>query len=127
MKNNNTDDDFVVLDNFQDYIVRTKTYKKFEYHTFAKEQAVLYKGRIYHINTFDIDLLSVDVEDMKSGIKGDAKGRVIGLRRILKNDDLEIFETCVKLARKISNQIIKEAADLKINEIKIVEPDNNTQ
>jgi hypothetical protein len=131
MKNNNNDtDEFVVLDRFQDYVVMSKTFRQFEWTGFDKNnQAVLYRGRIYQIHTFNHSdtSIAITVEDLRTGIKTSDKGQPQGWRSIITNHDQEIFDTCLTLANKIKEKILKEAADLKINEIKIVEPDYNIQ
>jgi hypothetical protein len=118
-----SDDDFVVLDRFQEYIQKSDTFKKFQYKSVGENrQVILFKGRIYEVNTFShsIELLAVSVEDVSTGIKGTDNKLQEGLRRLISNQDEKIFDICCKLAVKIKEKILEEAANIKINEFKIV-------
>lgn len=121
-------DDFVVLDRFQEYIQKSKTFKQFQFHCMGNDnmKAALLNGRLFHVNTFShgLEFLAVVAEDIKTGIRGTDSYGHEGLRRIITEQDEQIFDMCCRLSVKIKEKILKEAADLKINEIKILPIDS---
>lgn len=119
-------DDFTVLENFESYIKKTELFKQFEwnvdyYINGKKGKDVLYHGRIYHVNAFSGSDIGITVEDTLTGICYSTNFGHQGLTQIITDQDREIFAECTRLAKNIREKIIKQTAQVKINEFKIVD------
>jgi CYTH domain-containing protein len=128
--NNNNNDDFTVLDNFEYYIQKTELFQQFQwsadyYINNKKGKDVLYNGRIYHINVFSGSDIGVTVTDMLTNICYSTNFGHQGLIQIITDQDREIFSLCTKLANNVREKIIKQAAQVKINEFKIITETEN--
>jgi hypothetical protein len=126
MKSNDNNNDFTVLDNFEYYIEKTELFQQFQwsadyYMNNKKGKDVLYNGRIYHVNVFSGSDIGVTATDILTNICYSTNFGHQGLTQIITDQDREIFSLCTKLADNIREKIIKQAAQVKINEFKIIE------
>lgn len=118
--NNNNKTEYTLIDNFQQYIQQTDTFKKFEFKTGLdnKYQVVKYKNRLFQINAFSssVQFLAVGCEDAITDIHYATGWGHQGLRRIITKQDEKIFKMCGELAEKIKADIIKEAKSIQRKE-----------